>query len=85
MERTTDLTGLITPAQYQSQRTTVFPSMASLTWFIRRNRQRIVAARALSKPAGRSLVEPVAFDRVVREVGQIASERTVGPSCDADL
>lgn len=69
---TIQLDKLITLAEYQSARTHVFPSRASLDWFIRRHRQRIIDAGAMSIPAGRKLIDNERFDQVVVDVGQSA-------------
>lgn len=57
------------PPQYRaSGREHIFPSPGSLDWFIRRERERLVKAGALRLIAGRWMVVPSAFDRVVLDV-----------------
>lgn len=72
---TSQLSRLTTPEEYQSTRTHVFPSQASLAWFIRRHRQRIIDAGAMSIPAGRKLIDNERFDQVVVDVGQAALKK----------
>jgi hypothetical protein len=60
------------PEQYQAKRQHIFPSIASWLWFSRKHRRALLAGRALSKPTGRLMVNPEAFDRVVIEVGYAA-------------
>lgn len=69
------LSELQPPPQYRaSGREHIFPSPGSLDWFIRRERERLVKAGALRLIAGRWMVVPSAFDRVVLEVGLQAAQ-----------
>jgi len=62
--------------EYQQQRQAVFPSLHSLSWFIRQNRAELVDQRALLMPAGKKLIAPSNFDRVVGDVGaRLAASR----------
>lgn len=66
-----DLSKLKLPADYVSTRPHIFPSDSSLKWFIRRHREKLVAAQAISRPLGRDLINEEKFDSVVLEVGQL--------------
>lgn len=55
--------------QYQSERATIFPSRASLDWFIRKHRGRLLDQRAIISPTGRKLISRTAFDSLVLEIG----------------
>jgi hypothetical protein len=66
---------LCTPAEYQSDRRQVFPSTASLQWFMRRHRRKLAEARAILKPAGRLMVDALVFDRFVLMAGQIVPDQ----------
>ncbi len=60
---------LVLPENYRiTGRTSVFPSKASLDWFIRKHKRRLIETGALLAPTGRKLVNPVGFDAVVIEV-----------------
>jgi hypothetical protein len=65
--------------EYQQQRQPIFPSVDSLRWFIRQHHAELVEHRALLMPAGKKLIAPDAFDRVVVEVGaRLAAGRKRG-------
>lgn len=64
---------LAAPEKYRESRAHLFPSPQSLVWFIRRNREELVAKGALLVLAGRNHVDPFKFDEVVIEVGQRAA------------
>ena len=64
-----DISHLCSIDHYQSERATIFPSRASLDWFIRKHRGRLLDHLAIVAPTGRKLISPNAFDRVVVEVG----------------
>ena len=53
----------------------IFPSDASLDWFIRKNREHLIKNNALLMPAGRKLINQDAFDLAVIEIGKIAAEK----------
>ena len=57
------------PDNYRSTREHVFPSAESFAWFVRKNRDELVAAGALTRPTGRWLVQPESFDRAVKAIG----------------
>ena len=68
--------GLVTPNDYrESGRTDIFPSPASLQWFIRCNKSALVEHKALLMPTGRKLINPAAFDQVVIDVGHSIAQR----------
>lgn len=60
---------------YQGSRGHLFPSIESLRWFVRVNRQNLVQAGALLMIAGRWMVDPARFDAEVVRVGQRAAGR----------
>lgn len=63
--------------EYQQQRAYIFPSVDSLRWFIRQHHPELVERQALLMPAGKKLIAPAAFDRVVVEIGaRLAASRT---------
>lgn len=66
----TDVSQLQRLAAYREQRPNIFPSVASLDWFMRNNRQQLVDAGALLMLTGRLMVDPPKFDAVVGEVGR---------------
>lgn len=66
------LSNLLTPQRYQTGREHCFPSATSLSWFIRKNRTRLVTAGALVQVAGRNLVHESRFDAEVLAIGQQA-------------
>jgi hypothetical protein len=75
---------LIPKAIYRERgRTHIFPSPSSLDWFIRSNRSLLIAAEALVTVGRRgALVDPLAFDEVVRRVlfnRRIESNQTSSP------
>jgi len=72
VEDTQDLTSLKLPANYVSTRQHIFPSLTSLKWFIRQHRNQIHAAKAISRPLGRDLIDEARFDEVVLAVGLAA-------------
>ena len=53
----------------------IFPSDASLDWFIRKNREHLIKNNALLMPAGRKLINQDAFDLAVIEIGKITAEK----------
>ena len=58
-----------------SGREHIFPSDASLEWFIRKNRGHLIKNNALLMPTGRKLINQDAFDLAVFEIGKIAAEK----------
>ena len=70
MQQTTELNKLKTPKDYISDgRTHIFPSEASLQWFIRKNKNLLIQSSALLCPTGRTLIDANHFDEVVYTVG----------------
>jgi hypothetical protein len=59
-----------TPEDYRAARTQVFPSAYSFQWAVRKWRRQLVAAGALVKPMGRTLVDPEKFDQVMADEGR---------------
>ena len=68
---------LVSPADYLiSGRITVFPSMASLRWFIRKHQSLLLKRGALLIPTGRrKLIHAEIFDEVVLEIGRENAQR----------
>ncbi len=61
------------PHEYRTNgRESIFPSEASLGWFIRKNKARLIERGAILAPTGRKLINPAAFDQVVVEIGEEA-------------
>jgi len=60
---------LQTPAEYQAERSAVFPSVASLEWFVRQHRNELADAGAIVAPTGRRLVVVDVFDQAVLQIG----------------
>ena len=65
-----EVSRLKTRAEYQALRANAFPSESALSWFMRRHRETLVAAKALVPINRRMMLDPPNFDRVVRQVGQ---------------
>ena len=84
MQQFTDVHKLKTPKDYISDgRTHIFPSEASLHWFIRKNKNLLIKSGALLSPTGRTLIEANNFDGVVYTVGtnavkEVSSIQSVG-------
>ena len=58
------------PLEYRADgRESIFPSEASLGWFVRKNKARLVERGAILAPTGRKLINPEVFDQVVLEIG----------------
>ena len=66
---TEDIQCVQPPENYRATREHLFPSVQSFAWFLRKNRDELVAAGALTRPTGRWLVQPEAFDRAVMAIG----------------
>jgi hypothetical protein len=64
------LAGLCTVPAYQERNAHVFPSVPSLNWFIRQNRDELVERGALVEIAGCKQVNAPIMDDVVLEVGK---------------
>ena len=68
------LSQLTSPSEYQTTRVHVFPSLASLQWFMRRYRNRLIDGQAILKPAGRLLIDQHRFDAEVLNIGLSAAK-----------
>jgi hypothetical protein len=66
--------GLKSPDEYRADRAHIFPSPGSLEWFVRRHRERLIDKGALLVIAGRTQIDPSAFDQTVLEVGASEAE-----------
>lgn len=66
---TTTAAEMVPLPQYQQERQAIFPSQDSLRWFIRQHHAELVEQHALLMPAGKKLIAPSNFDRVVVEIG----------------
>jgi hypothetical protein len=71
-----DISSLATAADYQAAREHIFPSTASLDWFIRRHRNRLADAGAILKFARQWRLHPARFDTQVLTIGQEQAVRT---------
>jgi hypothetical protein len=58
------------PEEYREGRQQIYPSPESFRWFVRQNREELVAAGAIVCPTKRWLVQPEAFDQAVMQIGQ---------------
>ncbi len=67
-----DLSRLKTRKAYRTGHEEVFPSDASLDWFVRRNHAKLKEARAIYEIGGRVLIDPPVFNLVALEVGSAA-------------
>jgi hypothetical protein len=70
------LSGLVTPEEYQRSRTNVFPSVQGVRWRMRVDRADLEEAGALLRVAGRHLIEPEKFDKVILSKAQRRSAPT---------
>ena len=64
-----DISQLRTLDDFRVERPLLFPSAEALRWFVRVNKDELVNAGALTRPTGRWLVRPEAFDRTVASIG----------------
>lgn len=69
---------LTNPMQYRNNREHIFPSDASLQWFIRKNKAALAKAGAILKPAGHILINQNKFDDVVLEIGLLCNQFSGG-------
>lgn len=70
MHNFTELKKLKTPKDYMLDgRTHIFPSEASINWFIRKNKQQLIETHVILRLAGRTLVDVDALDRMVCQIG----------------
>ncbi len=72
------LLALKNPTQYRIGREHIFPSDASLQWFIRKNKVALAKAGAVVKPAGHVLINQNKFDVAVLEIGLICNQLSEG-------
>ena len=63
------VTRLELPDEFIAARPQLFPSAESFSWFVRKNRDELVRTGALTRPTGRWLVQPEAFDQAVATIG----------------
>lgn len=68
------LQNLINPSIYRIGREHIFPSDASLGWFIRKNKVVLAKAGAVLKPAGRLMINQSKFDAAVLEIGLLCKQ-----------
>jgi hypothetical protein len=73
-----DLLQLRPLKEYGNDRAHVFPSPTSMTWFVRKHRQELIAGGALLMIAGRWYVNPEKFDGFVLEEGARAAAKRAG-------
>ena len=66
---TDSLATLVRLPDYQGQREHLFGSFASIQWFVRTHRDRLVDDGALLMLRGQWFVAPGVFDRSIREIG----------------
>jgi len=69
MSETTEISTLTSAEIYrQNGRTNVFPTRASLDWFIRKHKKKLTQKNAIVYPTGRKLINPSLFDELLVEV-----------------
>lgn len=73
-----NLLALTNLMQYRSGREHIFPSDASLQWFIRKNKAVLAQAGAILKPAGHILINQSKFDVAVLEIGLLCNQFSEG-------
>lgn len=66
---TADITDLMPLPDYRVAREHLFPSQASLDWFLRKNKEALVSEGALLLLTGRWFAAPREFDRFMAELG----------------
>ena len=71
---------LVPLVEYQQSRAHLFPSIESIRWFARKHRPELNRAGAILQIAGRTQIDPAAFDSVVLEAGRQAAQQR-GPCC----
>ncbi len=64
---------LIALSEFHESVRSIFPSAASLRWFVRVNRRELVDAGALVQLAGRHFIAPERFAAVAHEIGARAA------------
>lgn len=71
---TTDVLKLAPLPEYRAQRQHIFPSQASLDWYLRKNRSGLVESGALLLLAGRWFVNAERFDAYLLQAGTEAAK-----------
>jgi hypothetical protein len=74
------LSDLMSPDDYpnsSTDRKRFFPSVYSLQWYIRKNRDALIQHGALLLIAGRYYVQPGSFDACVVQLGSQAAQRRI--------
>lgn len=69
-EIVSSLMGLV---DYGEKRSHLFPSVTSLAWFVRQNKEQLIERSALLMIAGRWFVSPAIFDSYILEAGKEAA------------
>ena len=65
-EITEEILSFSLPEAYRNAgRTNLFPTKASLDWFIRKHRHKLVKEKAIVFPTGRRLIKPLNFDEYI--------------------
>jgi len=57
-----------TEAYRNAGRTNLFPTKASLDWFIRKHRHELVKEKAIVSPTGRRMIRPKSFDEFIADL-----------------
>jgi hypothetical protein len=79
------LSGLMSPDEYpnsSADRKRLFPSVWSMQWYIRKNRDALIKHRALLLIGGRHYVQAGAFDACILQLGAQAAQRRAVDSCE---
>lgn len=72
MAQDIDLARLKTRITYREGHEEIFPSIASLDWFVRKHHVKLKQAKAIYEIGGRILIDPPAFNLVALEIGSAA-------------
>src|SRR5690349_1267939 len=83
-EMSEDLQALVLPEEYRASRAHLFPSPQSLTWFMRRHRDPLLAAGALKMIAGKFRLVPARADAVLEEISRQDAVRASRRGAHAD-
>lgn len=73
----THAAGLMSVAEYQRTRTTLFPTASSLAWYLRTHKGDLVQAGAMLMHRGIWHVDAERFDQAVRDIALAASKLAV--------
>lgn len=68
---------LVTRDNFRAARPAVFPSEGSLEWFIREQKDALIAAGAIVLLRQRWLIDPVAFDSCLLKIGAAHAAKKV--------